>query len=226
MTADAPPGLNNPSLMTPPWPFGYRTAWLAIRSEGPKAVAVALELQNVQQSNWVYGVWHSVETDEYQIFVTPSVKGWVLAVGIAFLFEADDHQEKRIIALSKQFGEAQFFSSMRVSSAYLWARATNGKLVCLFYEGDGTRRTAGDETTEEKQLNFKFFDPSSPESKEPGYWERKDFTYVDEDSVLSVASNWSVDPTKVDRMGLAPALGLLGSPSASYAPNPNWHHNR
>ena len=143
-----------------------------------------------------------------------------------FLFEADDHQEKRIIALSKQFGEAQFFASMRVGSAYLWARAIDGKLVRLFYEGDGTRRVEGSETPEEKDLNFKFFDSSSPEPKEPGYWQRKDLTIVDEYSVLNVANKWSVDPSKLDRMGLTPALGLLGSPSANYAPNPNWRHDR
>lgn len=226
MSTNTLPGLSNPTLMTPPWPFGYKTAWLAIRSEDPKAVAAALELSNVQSTNWVYGVWHSVETDDYQIFVTPPVKGWVLAVGIPFLFEADDHQEKRIIALSKQFGEAQFFASMRVSSAYLWARATDGRLMRLFYEGDGTRRAEGNETPEEKDLNFKFFDSSSHESKEPGYWQRKDLSFVNEYSVLSVANKWSVDPSKLDSMGLTPALGLLGNPSANYAPNPNWRNKR
>jgi hypothetical protein len=221
MAANVPPGLNNSSLMTAPWPFGYKTAWLAIRSDDPKAVAVALELQNVESTNWVYGVWHAVETDDYQIFITPPVKGWVLAVGMPFLFEADAHQEKRIIELSKRFGEAQFFASMRTSSAYLWARAANGKLVRLFYEGDGTRRTEGGQTPEEKQLNFKFFDSSSPESSQPGYWQRKDLTFVDDTCVLNVADKWSVDPSKLDQMGLTPAFGLLGSPSTNYAPKPN-----
>ena len=222
MTGNSIPGLNDPNEVTLAFPFGYKTAWLAIRSEDPKAVAAALELQNVQTVNWAYGVWHAVETNDYQIFVTPSVKGWVLAVCIPFLFEADQHQEKRITTLSKQFGEAQFFASMRVSDAYLWARARNGKLVRLFYEGDGKRRTEGDETSEEKQLNFKFFDASSPESNQPGYWQRKDLTFPDELKVLKVADNWSIDPSKLDQMGLAPAFGLLGSPSASYAPNPKW----
>jgi hypothetical protein len=220
MNANVPPGLKDPSLLTGPCPFGYKTAWVAIRADNPKIVATALELQNVKPTNCVYGVWHAVETDEYQVFVTAPVKGWVLAVGVPFLFEADDHQETRIVPLSKQFGEAQFFASIRTSDAYLWARATKGEVVRLFYEGDGTRRTQGHETTEEEELGFRFFDSSSPESTQPGYWQRKDLTFVDETSVLKVADKWSVDPTKLGEMGLSPELGLLGSLSTDYRSKP------
>jgi hypothetical protein len=33
------------------------------------------------------------------------------------LFEADDSQGKRILPLSNEFSDAQFFASMRISSA-------------------------------------------------------------------------------------------------------------
>jgi hypothetical protein len=115
-----------------------------------------LDLRDLESANWEYGIWHAVETEDYQVFVTPSVKGWVLAAGIPFLFEADIDQGKRIVPLSKQFGEAQFFASMRISDGYVWARAVNGELVRLFYEGDGKRRVEREETLEEKVLAFTF----------------------------------------------------------------------
>jgi len=125
-----------------------------------------------------------------------------------------------MIELSRKFGEAQFFGSMRTSDVSIWARASKGKLVRLFYEGDGSRRVQGNETDEEKALGLNFFDASSPEAKQPGYWQRKDLVYPDEEYVLRIAGKWSVDPSKLNQMGLPPSLGLLGGPSASYPPKP------
>jgi hypothetical protein len=183
-------------------------------------VAVVLDLRNLQSANWEYGIWHATETEDYQVFVTPPIKGWVLAVGVPLLFEADDSQGKRILPLSNEFSDAQFFASMRISSAYLWARALNDKLIRLFYEGDGARHVEGEETPEEKILAFRFFDYSAPESQLPEYWQRKDLTFVDEDCVLKVAEKWSLNPTKLDQMGLESQLRILGNPATSYPPRP------
>jgi hypothetical protein len=152
--------------------------------------------------------------------VTPPVSGWILAVGVPILYEADDHAIKRKIELSQQFGEAQFFASMRISDAYVWTRAVRGKLIRLLYEGDGERREVGEQTLEEKALGVSFFNAASPEASKPGYWERKDLVSPDEEHVLAVASQWSVNPMKLDQMGITPALGLLGEASGSYPPKP------
>lgn len=77
------PGLLNPHLVTVPEPFSYKTAWFAVRSEDINAVAKAIELESPEQVNWQYGVWHAYEYNDYQVFVTPPVKGWVLTVGNA-----------------------------------------------------------------------------------------------------------------------------------------------
>jgi hypothetical protein len=119
MASDHSPGLSNRNLLTPPSTFGYKTAWFAVRSTNTMAVAQALQLQNTTPANWEYGVWHAVESDG-MLFVTPPVDGWVLAVGTRLLFGADDnHSSQRMVEWSKQFGEAQFFASMRVSDAYV-----------------------------------------------------------------------------------------------------------
>lgn len=220
MNSRASPALSNPAILTPPSPFGYKTAWFAIHSEDMSAVAASLGLQNTQSANWEYGVWHAGETSDYQIFVTPPVEGWVLAVGVPILYEADDHAIERMVELSKQFGEVQFFGSMRISSTYIWACASKGKLVRLFYEEDGARRVRGEETAGEKELNLRFFDALSPESKQPGYWERKDLQYPDEEHVLKVAAKWSIDPMSLDQLSLPPSMGLLGAPDSSYPRKP------
>lgn len=221
MSPSVAPELANPTMLTLPEPFGYKTAWFAVRSDEEKAVAAAIELQNGHPVNWRYGVRHAHEYDEYQIFVSPSVNGWILVVGMPIVWEADDHAVTRMVQLSRQFGETQLFGSVRTSDSYLWARARNGKLVRLFYEGDGNRRVEGEPTEAEKA--FKFCDSSSPEPEPPGYWRRNDLRYPDEACVLEIAGKWSVDPSKLGEMGLTPSLGLLGSPSASYPPKPTPH---
>lgn len=67
------------------------------------------------------------------------------------LWEVVNHAHERMVGLSKQFGETQLFASVRTSSCYLWARAVNGKLLRLFYNGDGERRVVGESTEAEKE---------------------------------------------------------------------------
>jgi hypothetical protein len=224
-TSNAPPGLQNPGMITPPQPFGYKTAWFAVRSDDMNAVAKAIELQQPEQVNWQYGIWHAHEYNDYQTFVTPPVQGWVLAVGMPIVWDIDSHADERLVGLSKQFGEAQLFGSVRTSDAYLWARAVDGKLVRFFYYADGEqRREIGDIADAEKEVGVKFFDASSPESRQPGYWQRKDLTFPDERYVLKIAAKWSIDPSKLYEMGLVGSLGLLGNPSSSYPPKPKPIH--
>jgi hypothetical protein len=220
MSSGRPPGWDDPKLMVSPEPFGYKTAWFAIRSKDRDAVAKALELQDSQEVNWQYGVHHAYEYNEYLIFVAPSVNGWVLAMGMPVVWEVDDYATERIAKLSRQFGEAQCFGSVRTSNSYSWALARDGVLVRHFYDADGSHKEIGEYTEEERTLGAKFSDSSSPEAMKPGYWERKDIVGVEEQTVLQVAGLWSVDPSKLDEMRLAPALGLLGRPSSSYKPKP------
>jgi len=215
-----PPGIDDRTLLTPPVPFGYKTAWFAIRSTDMRAVATALRLVNPQPAGWQYGIWHSVEKRDYQIFVTPPINGWILAVGLPILWEADHHATERMVELSEQFGEVQFFGSMRISDVAIWARARNGRMLRRFYEGDGNRQEFGAKTDEEQALGLQFFDSASPESKNPEYWKRKDLTYPGEETVLQVAGVWSVDPSKLDQMGLPQEAGLLGAVAEGWEPKP------
>jgi hypothetical protein len=94
----------------------------------------------------------------------------------------------------------------------------------LLPRGRGAALKIGDITDAEKEVGVKLFDASSPESSEPGYWQRKDLTFLDESYVLKIAAKWSIDPSKLDEMGLVGSLGLLGNPSSSYPPKPKPIH--
>jgi hypothetical protein len=72
----------------------------------------------------------------------------------------------------------------------------------------------------EAEKAFRFFSAASQEAAEPGYWEQNDLEHVDEKHVFQVAARWSVDPSQLETMDLAPALGLLGTPGESYPPKP------
>jgi len=55
MGSTVPPGLLNPRLVTTADPFGYQTAWFAVRSEEINTVTKAIELERAEQVNWQYG---------------------------------------------------------------------------------------------------------------------------------------------------------------------------
>ena len=68
-----------------PASFGYKMAWLAIRSRNTDAVLDALNLTSAVRCNWKSGIGtvydHHLGNDH--IFVSPPVNGWTFVVGLA-----------------------------------------------------------------------------------------------------------------------------------------------
>lgn len=156
---------------TPPEPdrpvaFGYKQVWLAVRDREPREVAEALGLRKLRVANWKEGIRRSYETDRREgrrkeIFVTPPVAGWTLAVGgIGSLPYPDlPGWQPFLEGLSERFGHIQFFGTHRVSESHFWARADGGQIVRAYYYADGeTRIDLGDPTPEEIDLGFRFLD--------------------------------------------------------------------
>ena len=215
-TSAVTPESGKRTVLTPPSNFGYKTAWFAIRTIDTNAVAAAFDLRNAAPASWDYGINYAYGPRTSAIFVTPPVNGWTLVMGEPVMLGEMSQRMDQATRLSLQFREVQFYGSHRVSDVYVWGRAVKGKLVRFFAEEDGNRREIGPRTEMEKALFAKFFDPSSPESKQPGYWSRKDLTFLDEETVLKIAAAWSINPEKLEEMGLPPALGLLGDPPPGY----------
>jgi hypothetical protein len=130
-----------------PQNFGYKNAWIAVRSEDSRVVAEALGLTGVKAATWQQGVEEEAYAVEGIVFVTPPLQGWVLAAGVS-LFSPDDvspYVRPLIERLSSQFGEAQYFATHRVVEFHVWASASSGRLSRGFaYLGESSpkaRRT-------------------------------------------------------------------------------------
>lgn len=198
-----------------PEPFGFKCAWLAIKTQDTNEVVRALELKNIRVANWTDGMeaW-----DEFngEVFISPPLGEWILVIGISLPDMGDSrHPDKLtplILKLSNVFDEVQYFGTQRTSEYHAWAKARNGVLIRAYaYVGDcgQTVCDVGEKTIEEKKLGFNFFDEKSLEARKNGYWDREDLRYPREFDVLSIAKEWSID-TSFESEEYPPGLGVIG----------------
>jgi hypothetical protein len=182
------------SSIPPDWPipFGYKCAWYAIRSDDPKAVAGELNLRGQKASSWQKGIEQAYDGS---IFVSPSVQGWVFAVGRS-LFPGNSISNaisSPLQKLSRTFGTACFFATHRVVETHIWAKAVNGRIVRAYgYSGESDEILwqEGEPTEEEAAL------------VEP---------FPDEETVMDMARRWSLSPTDLPLPASQPGLGIVGN---------------
>jgi hypothetical protein len=178
--------------------FGYKTAWLAARTDDTAAVARALQLTQVTELSWEEGIEAS---DHDVVFVSPPTEGWVLAVG----FELADHPPD-VVALSAQLGtEVQFFATHRVVEAHHWEHAATGTLKRrLRYVGERNEAQAiGEPTAIERALGLDWTTerPSPPPDEA---------AVPDEETVMQVAAAWGIDPRELADTPTSSNTGLAG----------------
>lgn len=189
-----------------PAPFGVRSVWFVVRSANPVAVARELDLKSLHRAEWQAGV--NAMYDDYgkgefrAVFVSPPASAWVFAVGWGLLRgERRPHEDvqrfmiplRRLIRLSRRFGEAQFYSSHHVVEAHAWARARAGVVERAYaYVGD-----RGEVAT----------DIGTRTAAERGI----DLAHPSEFDVFRIAGTWSLDPMHLDRLPAARQTGLLGT---------------
>lgn len=182
-------------------PFGYKTIWLAIRSEDPRAVVDALGGSSHPVT------WRDGLAEGKHLFVTPTIDGWVLVTGD--LEAADTPDVNSRLALSKALStrletEVQYFGTHRIVEWHAWARIVGGEVVRAYgYVGESSETLfdIGEATKGERELRSTFFDERSPEAQQSGYWERTDLRYPDERDVTKLAGRWSIDPTTLGERG-------------------------
>jgi len=91
-------------------------------------------------------------------------------------------------------------------------KSVNGKITRIYsYIGESGEsiKVFGDLTDPEIGLNL--FNSFSKEAKSDEYWNREDLDYADEELVMKIADNWSVNPTKLtERKDIQDELGLIG----------------
>ena len=196
---EAPPA-PSPALSAKPdgpVPFGYKTAWLAVRCQDPRQAAAALSRPHRKRASWEAGLSCSLEPGG-AVFFSPVMDDFVLAIGYE-LFALTEQQDK-LEALAALFPEVQYFSSHRVSSSYFWVRYQAGACVRAYCVQDGqVLRSTGALTPEEQALGFDAF--PTTDGQDTDCW-------PDEEDVLDIAAAWGIDP-RFETKSYPPSTGWV-----------------
>jgi hypothetical protein len=200
-----------------PAAFGYRMAWLAVRSRDPHAVANALGLTDATPCNWDSGIGtvYDRKLGEDHVFITPPVNGWVFVVSVTLPHPAGqgfaDKLTPMLVDLGGRFVEVQYFFSYPPIDMFAWARMIEGRLVRAFATGDeGILWNKGKTTREERELGLKMFELRGVKGRR-GDAGGELILHPTEDHVMRLAHRWSLDPTTLDVAKIEPSLGLIAS---------------
>jgi hypothetical protein len=172
-----------------PESFGYKIAWLCLKTDDPAAVREELHLSEARFATWREGLGQAYR-DVRVCFVTPVVDGWTLVVGFTMTPEVNEPGMLELMKrLSSRFGEAYYFGSHRVSSYYAWVAAHSGEVTRAFCRGDGILMANFGAPTQ-KELSLGYPDQAADDF-EVVLW-------ADEEHVLALAAAWSFDPKSLE----------------------------
>ncbi|HEY2790824.1 MAG TPA: hypothetical protein VGJ28_00620, partial [Micromonosporaceae bacterium] len=159
----------------------------AVRSRSTAEVADGLALGGRRPMSYADGTDAAYDSG---VFVAPPIGEWTLAHGTEL---SDDIEPLGsdflpwLAKLSRHLGEVQYFGTHRVSEWHQWARADSGTVLRAFGYADGeVMLSVGEPTAAEIDI-----DP-------------------DEEDVLRIAGQWSVNPGEIDDEAVAEP-GLFGS---------------
>lgn len=204
-----------PAVADRPVAFGYRMAWLAVRTRDPAAVVDALGLHDPQPCNWNAGIGtvYDARLGETHVFVSPPVNGWVFVVGLplpqpvgrAFV----DKATPLLVGLGGRFVEVQYYFAFPPVDYFAWARMIDGRLVRAFAIGDdGILWSKGKTTKEERALGLKLFELRGVRDRK-GDAGGSLILHPTEDHVMQVARKWSLDPTQLGPASAPPGVGVI-----------------
>jgi hypothetical protein len=195
-----------------PVSFGYKCMWYAVKTEDKWKLAEGLGLKNLSDCNWKTGIDKAYKGS---VFITPVVQGWTLACGLVLSpAEGKDgisEVKDVLVRLSREFGEAQYFCTHRITEYHCWMKAIHGEVIRVYaYLGESGENIAveGEPTEFEKTLSLA--NTFSEETNGDDYFEREDITWPYEQLVMEVAAHWSIDPSVLeDKKDIPPGLGLI-----------------
>jgi hypothetical protein len=113
-------------------------------------------------------------------------------------FDPVEQISKRVAELSAKFGEAHGYATHRVVEYHHWIMAKDGQVVRAFaYLGESGEILSNVGTVTDSERRLPFADQPTDE------W------MPDEDDVMTVASGWSFDPSKLSSESGPAANGIL-----------------
>ncbi len=185
----------------PPAAFGYRMAWLAIRSTDTAHIAEVLQIEPIERANWRTGIGtvYDERLGEGKVYLTPPVNGWTFVVGLSLPQPLGrgfvDKCTTMLLDLAGSFPEAQYFLSYPPIDFFGWARVQDGKLVRAYAIGDeGIIWNKGKPTREERGLGVRLGEVRGVRNRK-GDAGTPLPVYPTEHHVMHLASCWSLDPT-------------------------------
>lgn len=197
-----------------PIPFGYATAWLAVRTADTIRLIEALDLTQTVRASWKGGI--AAAYDEARagthVFVSAPVAGWSFVIGLPLPQPAGPAYEDRagqlLASLATEFADVQYYFTYPPLDLYGWSRWKDGRLVRAFaMGGEGVLWNAGRPTPEEKAAGLKLPAPGKHAAR--SIW-HDTHTYPGEEHVIRLAAEWSLDPTTIDRRDAVASLGYVG----------------
>ena len=176
--------------------FGYKTTWVSVRTNSIDNVKRYFSDYNWYTIPFVEGVSLSYKGS---LFISPAIDGWVLITSNKLPCTDSELGLKQITNLindlSLKFDEAQYFSNYRVSGYSSWARSMKGKITRGFSDINGdVIWDIGKKFGIEKQYAFPHEKGEKPDDLR--------IDIPDEELVMELAGNWSIDPTKLDEKEL------------------------
>lgn len=198
-----------------PAAFGYKMAWLAVRTRDAKGLVDLLGLVESAPCNWNSGIG-TVYDDALgadHVFVSPPVNGWTFVVGLGLPHPMGrafvDKCTPLLLGLARHYSEVQYFFTYPPIDFFAWARVIDGRLVRAFAVGDeGVIWRKGKTTREERALGLRLFEFRGVRERR-GDAGGEMILYPTEDHVMRLAERWSLDPTKLH-------AGAVSSPGAGY----------
>lgn len=194
--------------------FGYKCAWFAVKTNNKKRVSELLKIKNPTECNWKIGIDKAYENS---IYITPSINDWTLICGLGLPFGDEKNTRKEIMEilqnLSAEFGEAQFFATHRVVEFHSWMKAVNGNIIRAYsYLGESGENLLVEGEPTEFERRYNLVNTFSKEAQKDDYFDQENLEIPDEEFVMKLAENWSINPTKLGgRKDIKNELGILGT---------------
>lgn len=198
-----------------PKPFGYKMAWLAVRTEDGESLRRLLGLDAGMSANWNSGIG-TVYDDKLggsYLYVTPPVDGWTFVVGLGLPHPVGpafvDKLSPLLTALGREYNDVQYYFTYPLIDFFAWVRMRDGRLVRAFAMNDeGVVWNKGRITREERALGLKLFELRGVRERE-GDAGGEMVLYPTEDQVLRIAKGWGIDPTALDQLADCEGRGFI-----------------